>query len=96
MSGINIWAPPIWVLLQAKDGQIAPSQAAIDAKAVGLDLIAWSRERSGFMTNPHHGGWYYQTLNSIITRESDILVALHVLAKTLASKVSLPTGQARS
>ncbi|RHY88263.1 hypothetical protein DYB37_007399 [Aphanomyces astaci] len=80
-SGINIWAPPIWVLLQAKDGQIAPSQAAIDAKAVGLDLIAWSLERSGFMTNPDHGGWYYQTLNSIITRESDILVALHVLAQ---------------
>lgn len=47
-EGINIVAPPIFALLTGDaSGRIEPSQYARDAKAAGLDIIAWSLERSG-------------------------------------------------
>lgn len=79
-KGINIWAPPLFALLATENGQIVPSQAAKDAKAVGLDLITWTLERSGVLADGKNG-WYYQTFDSAVQREGDMLQALHVLAK---------------
>jgi glycerophosphoryl diester phosphodiesterase len=56
------------------------SSYARNAKAAGLNIIAWSLERSGVMAL-EKGGWYYQTVNSVIENEGDMLVALDVLAK---------------
>jgi glycerophosphoryl diester phosphodiesterase len=60
-SGINIIAPPLWMLLEAEDNTIMPSSYALAAKDAGLTIIAWTLERSPNLNTG--GGWYYQTLN---------------------------------
>lgn len=80
-EGINYVAPPMWELLTAEGGNIVPSQYALDAKAAGLKLIAWTLERSGRLADSDHGGWYYQSINGVVNREGDILRTLDVLAK---------------
>lgn len=80
-QGINIWAPPTFALLTADaSGKIVPSQAALDAKAAGLDLITWTLERSGILADGNNG-FYYQTFDNAVKTEGDMLQALHVLAK---------------
>ena len=79
-DGIQIVAPPIFALLDAKDDKLVPSAYAKNAKRAGLDIITWSLERSGVMATGK-GGWYYQNVNQDIHREGDILQALDVLAK---------------
>lgn len=79
-EGIQIVAPPIFALLDAKDDKLVPSAYARNAKQAGLNIITWSLERSGVMAT-NKGGWYYQTVNQAIHREGDILQALDVLAK---------------
>lgn len=79
-QGINIWAPPIFALLAADNGRIVPSQAAKDAKAAGLSLITWSLERSGILADGGNG-FYYQSFDSAVKTEGDMMNALHVLAK---------------
>ncbi|MEX1033429.1 MAG: glycerophosphodiester phosphodiesterase family protein [Cellvibrionaceae bacterium] len=89
-SGVNIIAPPIWMLLEAEGGQIVPSTYAKAAQAAGLDIIAWTLERSGSLREG--GGWYYQTLNGdkpnqatgnggVINREGDVMRVMDVLAR---------------
>jgi len=79
-DGIQIVAPPIFALLDAKDGKLVASTYGKNAKQAGLNIITWSLERSGVMATGK-GGWYYQTVNQAIQREGDILQALDVLAK---------------
>jgi glycerophosphoryl diester phosphodiesterase len=79
-DGIQIVAPPIFALLDTKDGKLVASTYAKNAKQAGLNIITWSLERSGVMATGK-GGWYYQTVNQAIQREGDILQALDVLAK---------------
>ncbi|MDO8719449.1 MAG: glycerophosphodiester phosphodiesterase family protein [Polaromonas sp.] len=79
-DGIQIVAPPIFALLDVKDGQLAASAYAKNAKQAGLGIIAWSLERSGLLASGK-GGWYYQTVNPVIQRESDTLLAVDVLAR---------------
>lgn len=79
-EGIQIVAPPIFALLDVKDGQLAASAYAKNAKQAGLGIIAWSLERSGLLATGQ-GGWYYQTVNPVMQRESDMLRAVDVLAK---------------
>jgi glycerophosphoryl diester phosphodiesterase len=79
-SGVNILAPPIWVMLSLNDsGEIVASEYAKAAKAAGLDLIGWSLERDG----PLHkgGGFYRSSVKAAIDRDGDTLTVLDVLAK---------------
>lgn len=79
-EGINIVAPPMWALLQLdSNNQIVPSDYARQAKNAGLNIIAWSFERSGPLQNG--GGWYYQTVNPAINNDGDMMQVLHVLAQ---------------
>jgi glycerophosphoryl diester phosphodiesterase len=79
-KGVRIIAPPIWALLDVDaKGRIVPSTYARDAKAAGLDIIAWSFERSGLLKND--GDWYYQTVDSVVNNEGDVMQALDVLAR---------------
>jgi glycerophosphoryl diester phosphodiesterase len=80
-QGIRIWAPPLFALL-ALDGRghVVPSQSARDARAAGLELVAWSLERSGPLGTGHNG-WYYQTVDAALRQDSDVLVVLDVLAR---------------
>ena len=80
-QGVKIIAPPMWALLEVNTkGAIVPSQYALDAKAAGLDIITWTLERSGILADGD-GGWYYQTVNSALKKEGDMLEVLNVLAK---------------
>ena len=80
-QGINIVAPPIFALLTGDaSGNIAPSRYAIDAKAAGLDIIAWTLERSGILADGNNG-FYYQSFDSAIKKEGDMMRVLDVLNK---------------
>jgi len=80
-AGINVWAPPLFVLLDLDaEGRIVPSRAARAARAAGLDIIAWTLERSGNLAAPNNG-FYYRTVDAAITRESDVLHVVDVLVR---------------
>ena len=81
-QGIQIVAPPLFALLDVKDGKIVPSDYARNAKAAGLDIITWSLERSGLLASGRPG-FYYQTVSQQISREGDIMQVLEVLAKDI-------------
>jgi glycerophosphoryl diester phosphodiesterase len=79
-EGIQIVAPPLFGLLTVTDGKIVPSPYARNAKLAGLEIITWTLERSGRLADGKPG-WYYQTFNSAISREGDMMQVLDVLAK---------------
>lgn len=88
--GVNIIAPPMWMLLEVENGEIVPSVYATAAKQAGLDIVTWTLEHDGPLANG--GGWTYQTINGnnpnpqypepgVIDNDGDIYHALHVLAQ---------------
>ena len=81
--GVNYIAPPIWVLLTLKDGKIVPSTYAVEARKAGLDIIAWSMERSGSLQNG--GGWYYQSISDAIRSDGAIYKVIDVLAQDVGA-----------
>ncbi|MDR5906228.1 glycerophosphodiester phosphodiesterase family protein [Franzmannia qiaohouensis] len=84
-QGVQILAPPMWMLLASHpdaaddESHIVPSLYAERAKAAGLDLIAWTFERSGPLTED--GEWYHRTTDDVIDKEGDKLLSLDVLAR---------------
>ncbi len=80
-QGIQIVAPPTFALLDVDPtGRIVPSAYARDAKAAGLDIITWTLERSGVLADGGNG-FYYQTIDTAIEREGDMMTVLDVLAR---------------
>ncbi len=79
-DGIQIVAPPLFALLEAKGGKVVASDYAKNAKQAGLSIITWTLERSGLLADGKNG-WYYQTFDDAIKREGDMLQVLDVLAK---------------
>jgi glycerophosphoryl diester phosphodiesterase len=83
--GLNTLAPPIWALLEvAEDGDIVPSEYARLATAAGLEIVTWTLERSGPLRDG--GGWYYQTLSSVIDNDGQAMEVLDVLATKVGIK----------
>lgn len=87
-QGVNIIAPPMWVLLTVKEGRIMPSEYAEKARAAGLDIITWTLERSGRMVEdvlPTQGtdspSFYYQSTLDALQTDGDILTTVDVLAQ---------------
>lgn len=78
-QGVNYIAPPIWMLLTVADGKMVPSPYALEAKKAGLEIIAWSFERSGSLTNG--GGWYYQSVKDVLSSDGQMYEVLDVLAQ---------------
>jgi glycerophosphoryl diester phosphodiesterase len=80
-AGIDIWAPALPGLLTLDaEGRIVPSRAARAARAAGLDIVAWTLERSGNLTAPNKG-FYYRKIGSAVTREGDVMRVIDVLAR---------------
>jgi glycerophosphoryl diester phosphodiesterase len=79
-QGVPILAPALWKMLTL-DGnkKIVPSDYAINAKAAGLDLIAWTIERSGPLNKG--GGWYHQSITDAINNDGDTFTVIDVLAQ---------------
>lgn len=79
-KNIKIVAPPLWGLVTLNESnEIIPSEYAKTAKALGLDIITWTLERSGLLQ--HGGGWYYQTISEATNNDGDAMQLLDVLAK---------------
>ena len=78
-NGVNIIAPPMWMLLAINGDQIVPSVYTMSAKSAGLDIITWTLERDGLLKNG--GGWYHQTVTSVINNEGDTYTVLDILAQ---------------
>ena len=78
-QGVNIVAPPMYMLLALDGDNIVPSVYAKAAKDAGLDIITWTLERSGFLK--YGGGFYYQSVTDVIDNDGDAYVALDVLAQ---------------
>jgi glycerophosphoryl diester phosphodiesterase len=78
-DGVNIIAPPMYMLLALDGDTIVPSVYADAAKNAGLDIITWTLERSGFLK--YGGGFYYQSVTDEINNDGDAYVVLDVLAK---------------
>lgn len=76
-AGVRTLGSPLWMLLREDGDTIRPSVYAAAAKAAGIDIIAWTLERSG---SPPEG-WYFQTLPRLVQTDGDVLVALDVLAQ---------------
>ena len=80
-AGINIWAPPMFALLALDSGnRIVASEARRNAQAAGLDIIAWTLERSGMLADGNNG-FYYQTIDPRHFREGDLMTVIDVLAQ---------------
>lgn len=75
--GVNYIAPPLWVLVTAEDGKIVPSVYAKEAKAAGLNIIAWSAERSGPLKDG--GDWYYESIKDVVDNDGDVYTLFNVL-----------------
>lgn len=80
-QGIKIVAPPTWALVALQGNKIVPSQYSMNAKAAGLDIITWTLERSGTLTDG--GGSYYQTITPVINKSGDTYELLDVLARNV-------------
>jgi glycerophosphoryl diester phosphodiesterase len=79
-QGVNIIAPALWKMLTLDSyGEIVPSDYAENARGAGLDMIAWTVERSGPLADG--GGWYYQTVSDAINNDGDMLEVIDVLAR---------------
>jgi len=76
-------APPIFALLGVDGGgNIVASPYAMQAKSAGLDIITWTLERSGLLADGDNG-FYYQTFDSAIKREGDVMKVLDVLNRDI-------------
>ncbi|WP_036262709.1 glycerophosphodiester phosphodiesterase family protein [Methylocapsa aurea] len=79
-KGVNIIAPPIWALVALdSQGKIVPSEYALTAKRLGFDIITWSLERSGTLTDG--GGYYFQSVTNAIKGPGDYYNVLDVLTQ---------------
>lgn len=84
-KGVRIMAPAFFALtkLDAKN-KIVPSEYAIAAKKAGMEIIAWSFERSGWLNKG--GDYYYQYVSKAINNDGDMYNVLDVLARQVKIK----------
>lgn len=83
-DGVRIVAPPLPYLVTLDDGgRIVPSAYATRANELGLEIITWSLERSGVLSDGTKGGYYYTTIADAIQTDGDVFELLHVLANDI-------------
>ncbi|KAK2626433.1 hypothetical protein QTJ16_003608 [Diplocarpon rosae] len=88
-KGINIIAPPFGYLLSIADDHqtIIPSDYAIRAKEVGLDIIAWTYEGSGpLATVKKREEYYFSFIEDAVHTDGQIYEILDVLARQVGIK----------
>lgn len=82
-DGVQIVAPPMQYLVKPENGKIVPSEYAVRAKELGLDIVAWSAERSGIISDGSGGGYYFNTIKDLIKRDGDVFELLYVLGEEI-------------
>lgn len=82
-QGVLVFAPPMPALLSVDaNGEIVPSQYALDIKGAGLEIITWTFERADLRKGAASAGFYYSfdPTGKAIKKDSDMYKALDVLA----------------
>ncbi|KIW01812.1 uncharacterized protein PV09_06667 [Verruconis gallopava] len=86
-KGVNIISPPFPYLLtygDKKNSTIVPSSYALAAKAAGLDIIAWSFERSGPLKGAGlNDDYYYFTIADATKYDGQLYDVLNVLGNEI-------------
>jgi len=81
-DGVNYISPPINYLLTTKNGEIVPSDYAVEAKKQGLGIISWSLERSGPIARAAKSkDSYISSVADVVTRDGDLFTIVDVLAQ---------------
>eukprot|EP00986_Skeletonema_menzelii_P003273 scaffold981_cov144-Skeletonema_menzelii.AAC.5 len=77
-NGVTAIAPSISMLLEVdKNSNLVPTLYAKVAKELGLDIVAWTLERSDALSKG--GSWYYSTISQVLRTDSDVIKVLDVL-----------------
>ncbi|MFS4439456.1 glycerophosphodiester phosphodiesterase family protein [Paracoccaceae bacterium GXU_MW_L88] len=83
-QGVNYVAPAIPFLVTLDEtGQIVPSTLAQQLAEADIEIIAWTLERSGDLTDG--GGWYYNSVTDAIDNAGDYYEVLDVLAQDVGA-----------
>jgi len=86
-QGVNIISPPFNYLLtygDATNKTIVPSVYATTAKAAGLDIIAWSFDRSGPLDRVlATQDYYYNTINQAVHYDGQLYEILNILGNEI-------------
>lgn len=89
-SGVNIISPPINYLLAVggpNNDSIVPSDYAITAKNAGLDIIAWSFERSGPLTRvAADDDYYYSSVAPVVHYDGQMYEILDIMGREIGIK----------
>jgi len=81
-DGVKVVAPPLYYLVEVgTGGKIVPSSYATKAKSLGLKLITWTFERSGFLGDGSKGGYYYTSIANVTNNDGDAYNLLDVLGR---------------
>ncbi len=81
-SGVRIVAPPTFALVTTDAlNNIVPSDYANLAKEAGLDIITWTVERSGPLTEIAGNPFYYSSILDAIDSDGDMYKLIDVLAQ---------------
>jgi len=81
-AGVKIMAPPLYYLVELdKNNKIVPSNYTITAKKLGMKLVTWTFERSGFLGDGSRGGYYYTSIANVTDNDGDAYNLLDVLAR---------------
>lgn len=83
-KGVRMFAPPMPALLAVDaNGNVVPSQYALDIKRAGLNIVTWTFERADLRNGASKAGFYYyfDPTGRAIKKDSDMYKALDVLAK---------------
>jgi len=81
-DGVRIVAPPLPYLVSVgPNGAIVASAYAKRARELGLGIVTWSLERSGWLGDAERGGYYYESVKEVVRGEGDVYTLLHVLAQ---------------
>lgn len=90
-EGFRTIAPPISALLRlGPDGDFRPTEFAQNARAAGLEIIAWTAERSGRIRNGHveaqPGDFYLGPVQSALMNDGDVYRVIDALAHEVGVK----------
>lgn len=84
--GVKVMAPAMFALTKVNAaGKIVPSEYAIACQKAGLEMVAWSFERSGWL-QIQGGGYYYQYVANVTNKDGDMYTVLDVLAQQVKIK----------
>lgn len=82
-AGLKTIAPPLWVLIKATGNPSQPFEAtdyARLANATGLQLVTWTLDRSGPISETtQHPFGYFRTLAGALHNDGDLYPLLHAL-----------------